>query len=151
MDELIYNNCCECSLNDAKNNWKFIQGVIGDQICEIGLAYNWKEIDVPEYTRQVCLLDIEEKYNKIVLKNKSNIYFPLSESHWGRIDSAIAICNGIVFFHPVEKPKIIYNRCTCCFEAGSLKLTFSKNYLNMIKNMANPKYKNSKFLEKLFK
>jgi len=153
MDELIYNNCGKCSLSDAKNNWKFIQGIIDNKICEIGFAYHLKEINAQEYTRQICLLNIEEKYNKIILKNKSDIYFPQSESYWGKIDSAIAVYNGIIFFHPMTKLREIYNGTICCLEIGSFKLTFSKNYLNMMKKLAskNPKYENSKFLENLFK
>jgi hypothetical protein len=141
------------SVDETRYIWMFVKGCLYNKYCEIGIACNEKEVDAKEYNRQLCLLNIEEMNEEIILKNKSIITFSEPESFWGTPNYIIASCNGSTLWQPIIYSHAISSGFIFWFDRGKISFEFDKKCLTEIKNKVYEfsKYKKINFLDELLK
>ena len=141
------------SVDEIRYIWTFAKGCLYNKYCEIGIACNEKEVDAKEYNRQLCLLDIEETDEQIILKNKLKIIFPEAESFWGVSNYIIVSCNGSTLWLPEIHLHTILLGDIVYFDKGKIPFEFDKKCLTEIKNKVYEfsKYKKINFLDELLK
>jgi hypothetical protein len=103
MDKLIIKD--GYTIEEAEYIWKFVQGIIENKYCEIGIICNGKEVISREYSRQLCLFDLTETKKKFIATNNSVISFPESKISWGFHEYYTVNCNGSTLWFPSEYNK----------------------------------------------
>ena len=162
MEKLIFEDYSKYSINyfinkytigELKYIWTFIKGVLNNKYCEMGIICNGKEVDTKEYSRKLCLFDIEETSENLILKNNSIVVFSEAESFWGISNYNLVFCNGSALWIPQIYFKPIYLGNIISFNIGDISFNFNKKGLLEIKNeiYKNFEYKKINFLENLFK
>lgn len=135
MEKLIINEQNTYSIEELKYYWRFIQGVINNQYCEIGIICDGAEVTAKEYTRQLCLFDIFDKKKKYELINHSLVIFPESVDYWGRCRYVLGSCNGSTLWIPMERDRFIWPMTTVSFKVGNVVCNFQKNELDKIEKI----------------
>jgi hypothetical protein len=133
MEKLIINKQDTYSIEEWKYYWKFIQGVINNQYCEVGIICDGAEVTAKEYTRQLCLFDINNRKKKYFLTNHSIVTFPESVDNWGFCKYVLGSCNGSTLWVPIDYERFIWSRTTVQFKVGNIACDFQENSLDKIK------------------
>ena len=139
MDKLIINDRDTYSVEEWKYYWRFIQGVINNQYCEIGIICDGEEVTAKEYTRQLCLFDMNKEKKKYFLTNHSPVTFPESVNNWGLCKYALTSCNGSTLWVPIDYERFVWSMTTIQFKIGNITCNFPKNYLNKIEKLISDK------------